>query len=61
VRRHRVPDNQLKLDDLTGSYAVRCDEIGEEYAHDEVMILDIVKLRNSFNTEAVFYLVSWKA
>jgi hypothetical protein len=55
VRRHRVTDSPLKLDDLTGSYVVRCDEIVDSYAPDEVMTLDIVKQRNPLNTEAAFY------
>jgi hypothetical protein len=55
VRRHRVPDSPLKLDDLTGSYVVRCDEIVDSYAPGEVMILDIVKPRNPLSTEAAFY------
>jgi hypothetical protein len=55
VRRHQVSDSPLKLDDLTGSYVVRCDKIAEEYAPDKVMTLDIVKPRNSLGTEAAFY------
>jgi hypothetical protein len=55
VRRHRVPDSPLQVDDLTGSYVVRCDKIAEEYARGEVMTLDIVKPRNSLSTEAAFY------
>jgi hypothetical protein len=55
VRRHRVPDSPLKLDDVTGSYVVRCDEIAEGYARGQVMTLDIVKPRNSLSTEATFY------
>jgi hypothetical protein len=55
VRRHRVPDSPLKLDDLTGSYIVRCDKIAEGYTPKKVMTLDIVKPRNSLSTEAAFY------
>lgn len=55
ARRHRVPDGPLKLDDLTGSYIVRCDKIVEEYTPDEVMTLDISKPRNPLGTEAAFY------
>jgi hypothetical protein len=55
VRRHRVPDSPLKLDDLTGSYIVRCGEIMEEYTRGEVMTLDIVEPRNPLGTEAAFY------
>ena len=55
ARRHRVPDGSLKLDDLTGSYIVRCDEIVEQYDPDEVMTLDIGKPRNPHGTEAAFY------
>src|SRR6266536_3494983 len=52
--RHRVSDRPLKLDDLTGSYVVRCGEIMVEYAPGEVMTLDIGKPRNPLGTEAAF-------
>jgi hypothetical protein len=55
ARRHRVSGGPLKLDDLAGSYIVRCDEIVEEYTPDEVMTLDIGKPRNPLGTEAAFY------
>jgi hypothetical protein len=55
ARRRRVPDGLLKLDDLTGSYIVQCNEIVERYAPNEVMTLDISKPRNPHGTEAAFY------
>jgi len=55
VKEHRILDGLPRLEDLTGSYIVRCDKITEEYAPGKVMTLDIAKPRNSTGTEAAFH------
>ena len=55
VRRHQVLHGPLRLEDLTGSYIVRCDTLERRYMHNEVMTLDIAKPDCALGTKAAFH------
>lgn len=55
VRRNQTVNGPLKLDDIGGSYIVRCDKIMEDYTLDDVMTFDIVNPRSPLGTTAAFH------